>query len=93
MVCLIHGGWRGYMAVGMVAFTFMVVQLSSTIWSEVEFVHPVSPGGSVKFVASGVNFSIFTNFLCFSPLTLLKGLASHCKAKTTFAFHFSIINA
>ena len=22
-----------------------------------------------------------------------KGLASHCKAKTTFAFHFSIINA
>ena len=23
----------------------------------------------------------------------LKGLASHCKAKTTFSFHFSIINA
>ena len=22
-----------------------------------------------------------------------KGLASHCKAKTTFAFHFSLINA
>ena len=22
-----------------------------------------------------------------------KGLASHCKAKTTFTFHFSIINA
>ena len=22
-----------------------------------------------------------------------KGLASHCKAETTFAFHFSIINA
>ena len=30
-----------------------------------EFVHPVSAGGSVKFVASGVNFSIFTHFLCF----------------------------
>ena len=39
---------------------------------EVEFVHPVSPGGSVKFVASGVNFSIFTNFLCFFLLKLLK---------------------
>ena len=24
---------------------------------------------------------------------LWKGLASHCKAKTTFSFHFSIINA
>ena len=40
--------------------------------SEVEFVHPVSLGGSVKFVASGVNFSIFTNFLCFFLLKLLK---------------------
>ena len=40
--------------------------------TEVEFVHPVSPGGSVKFVASGVNFSIFTNFLCFFLLKLLK---------------------
>ena len=40
--------------------------------SEVKFVHPVSPGGSVKFVASGVNFSIFTNFLCFFLLKLLK---------------------
>ena len=40
--------------------------------AEVEFVHPVSPGGSVKFVASGVNFSIFTNFLCFFLLKLLK---------------------
>ena len=39
---------------------------------EVEFVHPVSAGGSVKFVASGVNFSIFTNFLCFFLLKLLK---------------------
>ena len=39
---------------------------------EVKFVHPVSPGGSVKFVASGVNFSIFTNFLCFFLLKLLK---------------------
>ena len=33
---------------------------------------PVSPGGSVKFVASGVNFCIFTNFLCFFLLKLLK---------------------
>ena len=40
--------------------------------AEVKFVHPVSPGGSVKFVASGVNFSIFTNFLCFFLLKLLK---------------------
>ena len=40
--------------------------------TEVEFVHPVSAGGSVKFVASGVNFSIFTNFLCFFLLKLLK---------------------
>ena len=40
--------------------------------AEVEFVHPVSPGGSVKFVASGVNFSIFTIFLCFFLLKLLK---------------------
>ena len=39
---------------------------------EMKFVHPVSPGGSVKFVASGVNFSIFTNFLCFFLLKLLK---------------------
>ena len=37
-----------------------------------EFVHPVSAGGSVKFVASGVNFSIFTHFLCFFLLKLLK---------------------
>ena len=27
-----------------------------------EFVHAVSAGGSVKFVASGVNFSMFTHF-------------------------------
>ena len=39
---------------------------------EVEFVHPVSAGGSVKFFASGVNFSIFTHFLCFFLLKLLK---------------------
>ena len=43
-----------------------------TSYSEVEFVHPVSPGGSVKFVASGINFSIFTHFLCFFLLKLLK---------------------
>ena len=40
--------------------------------AEVKFVHPVSPGGSVKFVASSVNFSIFTHFLCFFLLKLLK---------------------
>ena len=34
-------------------------------FTEVEFVHPVSASSSVKFVASGVNFSIFTHFLCF----------------------------
>ena len=45
---------------------------AETINTEVEFVHPVSPGGSVKFVASGVNFSIFTNFLCFFLLKLMK---------------------
>ena len=42
------------------------------LYAEVEFVQPVSPGGSVKFVASGVNFSIFTHFLCFFLLKLLK---------------------
>jgi len=31
----------------------------------VEFVHPVSAGGSVKFVVSGVNFSNFTDFFVF----------------------------
>ena len=40
--------------------------------AEVKFVHPVSPGGSVKFLASGVNFTIFTHFLCFFLLKLLK---------------------
>ena len=44
---------------------------SHSLKSEVKFVHPVSPGGSVKFVASGVNFSIFTHFLCFFLLKLL----------------------
>ena len=43
----------------------------SELESEVEFVHPVSAGGSVKFVASGVNFSIFTIF-CVLSLKLLK---------------------
>ena len=40
--------------------------------TEVEFVHPVSAGGSVKIFASGVYFSIFTHFLCFFLLKLLK---------------------
>ena len=40
--------------------------------TEVEFVHDVSAGGSVKFVASGVNFSIFTHFVCFFLLKMLK---------------------
>ena len=40
--------------------------------AEVEFVHAVSAGGSVKFVASGVNFSIFSLFLCFFLQILLK---------------------
>ena len=38
----------------------------------VEFVNAVTAGGSVKLVASGVNFSIFTHFLCFFLLKLLK---------------------
>ena len=46
--------------------------LNYIIYPEVKFVHPVSPGGSVKFVASCVNFSIFTDFLCFFLLKLLK---------------------
>ena len=46
--------------------------LALRTYAEVEFVHPVSHSGSVKFVASGVNFSIFTNFLCFFLLKLLK---------------------
>ena len=41
-----------------------------SIHSEVEFVHPVSAGGSVKFVASSVNFSIFTNFFALLSLKL-----------------------
>ena len=40
--------------------------------TEVEFVHPVSADGSVKFVASSVNFSMFTHFLCFFLLKRLK---------------------
>ena len=51
-----------------VSLSFALVSVDT----EVKFVHPVSPGGSVKFVASGVNFSIFTNFLCFFLLKLLK---------------------
>jgi len=33
--------------------------------TEKEFVTAVTAGGSVKFLSSGVNFSIFTHFLCF----------------------------
>ena len=46
--------------------------IGSELFSEVEFVHPVSAGGSVQFVASGVNFSMFTHFLCFFLQKLLK---------------------
>ena len=62
----------------LVVYLWPIYRLSTLIFcanishSEVKFVHPVSPGGSVKFVASGVNFSIFTNFLCFFLLKLLK---------------------
>ena len=38
--------------------------------SEVEFVHPISAGGSVKFVASCVNFSIFTHSCVFLTKTV-----------------------
>ena len=37
---------------------------------EVKFVHPVSPGGSVKFVSSGVNFSIQLIFCIFPTKTV-----------------------
>ena len=50
----------------------LIEHYSPRLETEVKFVHPVSPGGSVKFVASGVNFSIFTHFLCFFLLKLLK---------------------
>ena len=53
-------------------YTIMLLMIVMVISAEVKFVHPVSPGGSVKFVASGVNFSIFTHFLCFFLLKLLK---------------------
>ena len=52
--------------------TIVTYSIICIINTEVEFIHPVSPGGSVKFVASSVNFSIFTNFLCFFLLKLLK---------------------
>ena len=41
------------------------------IRTEVIFVNAVTAGGSVKF-PSGVNLSIFTHFLCFFLLNLLK---------------------
>ena len=40
--------------------------------TELEFVNAVTAGGSVKFFASGVNFSIFTQLMCFFLLKLLK---------------------
>ena len=60
------GSWKGWTVISGGDFHLFRSQ------PEVEFVHPVSPGGSVKFVASGVNFSIFTHFLCFFLLKLLK---------------------
>merc|ERR1711963_53515 len=42
---------------------------TANLKSEVEF---VTAGGSEKIFASGVNFSIFTHFLCFFLLKLLK---------------------
>ena len=50
----------------------MIIDICAGPMSEVEFVHAVTAGGSVKFVASGVNFSIFTHFLCFFLLKVLK---------------------
>ena len=40
--------------------------------AEVRFVTAVTAGGSVNLFASGVNFSIFTHFLCLFLLKLLK---------------------
>ena len=60
------GSWKGWTVISGGDFHLFRSQ------PEVEFVHPVSPGGSVKFLASGVNFSIFTHFLCFFLLKLLK---------------------
>ena len=41
--------------------------------TEMEFVNAVTAGGIVKFVASSVNFSICTHFLCFFLLKLKLG--------------------
>jgi len=43
--------------------------LTANLKSEVKF---VTAGGGENFFASGVNFSIFTHFLCFFLLKLLK---------------------
>ena len=51
---------------------FQLQGRKTLLLSEVKFVYPVSPGGNVKFFASGVNFSIFAHFLCFFLLKLLK---------------------
>ena len=40
--------------------------------AEMEFVNAVTAGGSVKFLASGVNFSIFTHTFVYLSLKLLK---------------------
>ena len=46
---------------------------------EVRFVHAVTAGGSVNFFDSGVNFSIFTHFLCFITKTVEIRLNLRCK--------------
>ena len=45
---------------------------SAAPYPELEFVNAVTACGSVKFFASGVNFSIFTHFFVFLSLKVLK---------------------
>ena len=60
-----------YKCSGLAYYSF-IMYAKKQLSTEVKFVHAVSPGGSVKFVASGVNFFIFTHFLRFFLLKLLK---------------------
>ena len=64
---------------------------------DVEFVTSTTSSATIfqglgKFLRSNAkNFPFNAN--CLIPGSFSKGLASYCKAETTFTFHFSIINA
>ena len=49
-----------------------VIYKSEQVATEVEFVHAITAGGSVKFFASGVNSPFSLIFCVFFPLKLLK---------------------